>query len=177
MTQEQADKLYELAELIHAVARQLGVPADLKPEPCTPVEVSVMRFVGRNPGTSARAAARATLLPSSNFSRVLRGLMRKGLLLRKTDEKDARCVRLYPTATAKASMEHMRHAWSQALDGAITDPTTVELVNATLRRVESQLLSQSQTPARKADQQRPQARPNPSDKEQEDALEPLFLQP
>lgn len=147
MAEEQADRLYELADLIHAVARQLGTPADLRPGPCTPVEISVMRFISRNPGTSARTAANATRLPSSNFSRVIKGLIAKGLLLRKADERDARSVRLYPTEMAKANMERMRAFWSRALEGTTAEPATLDLINTTLRRIESELVSEAQVPA------------------------------
>lgn len=152
LTEEQADTLYELADLIHALARQLGGPADLRPGPCTPVEISVMRFISKNPGTSARLAASATLLPSSNFSRIIKGLIAKGLLLRKADERDARGVRLYPTQMAIANRERMREQWSQVLAGTTADLAAVELVNATLRRVESELVARGQAPSRAADQ-------------------------
>ena len=45
LTEEQADRLYEIADLIHAVARRLAAPADLRPGPCTPVEINVMRRI------------------------------------------------------------------------------------------------------------------------------------
>lgn len=151
MTEERTDTLYELADLIHALARQLGAPADLRPGPCTPVEISVMRFISKNPGTSARAAANATRLPSSNFSRVIKSLISKGLLLRKADERDARSVRLYPTEMAEANMERMRAFWSQALEGTTADPATLDLVNMTLRRIESELASEAPVPAQEVD--------------------------
>ena len=139
MKHQDADQLYQLADLVHAVARLLPAPADLKPGPCTPVEINVMQFIGKNPGTSASVAASATLLLPSNFSRVLKGLIAKGLLRREIDENDARGVRLYPTALANANTRHLRDAWSRALAGVATDMATVELVNAALRRIETEL--------------------------------------
>jgi DNA-binding MarR family transcriptional regulator len=136
---ERADRLHELADLVHAVARQLGAPAGLRPGPCTPIEISVMRFVCRNPGASAGAAAKATLLPSSNFSRIIKGLVAKGLLMREVDAQDARSVRLHPTALARANMDQMRVAWSAALDGLTVDLGEIERVNVTLREVEAEL--------------------------------------
>lgn len=136
MTEEEADRLYELADLLHAVARQIGAPADLRPGPCTPVEISVMRHVRRNPGTSAGAAAQATGLPTSNFSRVLKGLVAKGLIRRDTDDRDARGVRLYQTDLAQQNDARMRTAWSHALDGLLPDAATTRTVTEALRRIE-----------------------------------------
>nr|WP_248308289.1 MarR family winged helix-turn-helix transcriptional regulator [Devosia sp. 919] len=136
-----------MADLVHAVARQLVVPADLRPGPCTPVEISVVRFICRNPGTSARTAAAATMLPSSNFSRVIKGLIAKGLLVRQADDQDARVVRLYPTALAETNMLRMRQLWSQSLVDASLTPETIAVVNAALRRIEFGLVAQSQGPA------------------------------
>jgi MarR family transcriptional regulator, temperature-dependent positive regulator of motility len=151
LTEEQADRLHELADLIHAVARQLVVPADLRPGLCTPVEISVMRFVSQNPGTSARMAANATLLPSSNFSRIVKGLISKGLLRREADKSDARIARLHPTELAKANSEQMRAVWNKALEDIVPDPATMEIVNDTLRRIEAALILRSIAPARAAD--------------------------
>jgi MarR family transcriptional regulator, temperature-dependent positive regulator of motility len=108
---------------------------------CTPLESAVMRFIDRNPGTSARAASEATLLPSSNFSRALRGLEKKGLVRRDVNERDARGVHLYPTARAQENLQHLREAWSRALEGIVDDPETIDLVSATLRRIENELIA------------------------------------
>ena len=48
-----------------------------------------MRFIDRNPGTSASAAAEATQLISSNFSRALRSLEKKDLVRR--EDGPGRC--------------------------------------------------------------------------------------
>ena len=85
MNEEQASRLFELADLILAVGRQIHAAKEFGAESWTPLESAVMRFIDRNPGTSASAAAEATQLISSNFSRALRGLERKGLVRR--DEK------------------------------------------------------------------------------------------
>jgi len=148
VTEPKAETLYELADLIHAIARQLAVPADLRPGPCTALEISVMRFVVKNPGTSAGAAAQATRLPSSNFSRLIKGLVLKGLLRRETDDRDARAVRLYPTGMALSNRESMREAWSRSLDGTASDLATLDLVNSALRQIESELAARSQAPLR-----------------------------
>ena len=139
MKDDEVSRLFDLADLIFAIGRQIRPSHDLSTEMCTPVESIVMRFIDRNPGTSARVAAEATLLPSSNFSRVLRGLERKGLVRRDIDAHDSRSVHLYPTARARENLQHLREAWSRTLEGIVDDPQTIDLVNTTLRRIEREL--------------------------------------
>ena len=139
MGEERTADLHELADLVHAVARRLPAPSNLEPGRCTPIEISVMRFVGRNPGVSARAAADASGLPSSNFARVLKGLVAKGLLERRSDPRDARKAHLYPTGLAKENSLRMRDAWGAALHGAGLDRDTIHAVTRALRRIEAHL--------------------------------------
>lgn len=139
MDDDKASRLFDLADLILAVGRQIRAAQDRSIDLCTPVESAVMRFISRNPGTFARAAAEATLLPSSNFSRVLRGLEEKGLVRREVDGHDARCVRLYLTARAHKDLQHLRDSWSRTLEGIVDDPQSVDFVNATLRHIEDGL--------------------------------------
>ncbi|MFE9686876.1 MarR family winged helix-turn-helix transcriptional regulator [Streptomyces sp. NPDC006285] len=141
MSDVKAASLHELADLIFAVGRQLRPPADPVFEPCTPIEISVMRFINQNPGASARAASEATLLPSSNFSRVLRGLEKRGLVDRVVDDRNARGVRLYPTEKAQQNLQYLRDNWDRTLQGIVDDPATIEIVNATLRRIEGELIA------------------------------------
>jgi DNA-binding MarR family transcriptional regulator len=141
MSDVKAAGLHELADLIFAVGRQLRAPTDPAFEPCTPIEISVMRFINQNPGTSARAASEATLLPSSNFSRVLRGLEKRGLVDRVVDDRNARGVCLYPTEKAHQNLQYLHDHWDQTLQGIIDDPATIEIVNATLRRIEDELIA------------------------------------
>lgn len=139
MGSAQSAELFELADLVHAVARRLPAPSDLQPGPCTPIEISVMRYVGRNPGVSARSAAEACGLPTSNFARVLKGLVAKGLLERRTDPQDARRVHLHPTDRARANTLRMRDAWSAALQGAGLNHDTVATVTRALHCIETHL--------------------------------------
>ncbi|MCK8678132.1 MarR family winged helix-turn-helix transcriptional regulator [Streptomyces lichenis] len=137
----EASGLHELADLIFAVGRQLRPPTDPAFEPCTPIEISVMRYIHHHPGTSARAAAEATLLPSSNFSRVLRGLEQRGLVDRVVDSGNARGVCLYPTEKAHRNLRYLRENWDRTLHGIVDDPAAIETVNATLRRIEQELIA------------------------------------
>ena len=151
-------ELYELADLVHAVARLLPAPANLEPGFCTAIEITVMRCVGRSPGISARTAADACGLPTSNFSRVLKGLVAKGLLERRSDPKDARISRLYPTDLAIRNSLRMCETWGAALAGAALDPDAVSAATRALRRIEAHL---SDMPA--ADDTEGAGRPSPKD--------------
>ena len=146
MDEEQTSRLFELADLILAVGRQIHASkefaAGLAADSWTPMESAVMRFIDRNPGTSASAAAEATQLISSNFSRALRSLEKKDLVRRETDLDDARRVRLYPTERAHDNLRQLRDLWSRLLDG-IAGPDEIDAVNSTLRRIEAQLLARA----------------------------------
>ncbi|AGL18948.1 hypothetical protein L083_5438 [Actinoplanes sp. N902-109] len=132
--------MFELADLILAVGRHIHVSKEVAGEQWTPLESAVMRFIDKNPGTSARAAAAATQLISSNFSRAVRSLEGKGLVRREIDEQDARRVRLYPTVRAQENLQRLRTIWSRELDGTLTDPAEIDVVIAALRRIEEQLV-------------------------------------
>lgn len=142
MDEAQESRLFELADLILAVGRQIYASKEYAAESWTPLESAVMRFIDRNPGTSASAAAEATRVISSNFSRAVRSLETKGLVRREVDQQDGRRVRLYPTARAQENLERLRHVWSRLLDGTVPLPE-VEAVNSTLRRIESGLAAKS----------------------------------
>ncbi len=142
---QNASRLADLADAVVGVVRQLRLPTDPAFVDCTPVEINVMRVINRRPGASARDVSEATLLPSSNFSRVLRGLESKGLISRDADDHDARVVRLYPTERARESTEALRTTWSETLDGILDDPAELDLVIRTLHHVEDELISRRLT--------------------------------
>jgi MarR family transcriptional regulator, temperature-dependent positive regulator of motility len=60
---------------------------------------------------------------------------------RDVDARDARGVHLYPTARAHENLQHLREAWSRTLEGIVDDPETIDLVSATLRHVENELIA------------------------------------
>jgi len=133
--------LFELADSILAISRYIHASKSFALHGWTPIESAVMRYVDRNPGTTARAAAEATQLISSNFSRALRGLEKKGVVRREVDEADARRVRLYPTESARMNLQMLHDLWTNLLDGIVDDPADVDQVNAVLRRIEAALSS------------------------------------
>ncbi len=147
MDEEQTSRLFELADLILAVGRQIYASKEFSAEfagqSWTPLESAVMRFIDRNPGTSAGAAAEATQLISSNFSRALRGLEKKGLVRRDTDAADGRRARLYPTERAQRNLRQLHDIWSRLLDGVIADPAEIDQTASTLRRIETGLTARA----------------------------------
>ena len=147
MDDAQAPQLFELADLILAFGRQIHASKDVPAEPWTLLESAVMRFIDRNPGTSASGAAEATQLISSNFSRALRGLETKGLVRRDVDQHDGRRVRLYPTPQAHDNLQRLRDVWSRLLDGIINDPEEIDNAISTLRRLETELTARARRDA------------------------------
>ena len=136
--EKRTSQLFELVDSILAVGRLIYASKGDADENWSPLDIAVMRYIDRNPGTTAGAAAEATQLISSNFSRALRGLEQKGLVRRDADEHDARRVRLYPTQRAGEHLHHLRGAWSELLDG-ILDQKSVDRLNSSLARIESEL--------------------------------------
>nr|WP_180217894.1 MarR family transcriptional regulator [Streptomyces albus] len=132
--------MFELADLILAISRHLHAAKADAAEPWTPLEAAVMRFIDHRPGATATQAAEATQLISSNFSRALRKLERKGMVRREADPADARRVRLYPTRKAGENLARLQDAWSRLLGEVVPGTAEVDAAIATLRRVESQLL-------------------------------------
>ncbi|TXC67988.1 MarR family transcriptional regulator [Sphingomonas ginsenosidivorax] len=137
--------LFELADAVHGIARQLRVPDDLVPGPCTPIEITVMRYVQQNPGVSASDAAAATGLPTSNLSRSLRSLESKGLVRRDADIKDGRGILLYPTALADINIGKIRQAWTDRLIQATDSEYFLKEVVVLLKKIEHALSLGPQT--------------------------------
>jgi MarR family transcriptional regulator, temperature-dependent positive regulator of motility len=146
MDEEQQSRLFELADLILAISRHIHASKSFAFDSWTPLESAVMRFIDRNPGTSASAAAEATQLISSNFSRALRSLEKKGLVRRDISQQDSRRVHLYPTDLAQDNLQLLRDVWSHLLDGIFDDPAEIDLVSTALRRIETQLIARTRQP-------------------------------
>ena len=139
MGADRSGQLFEIGDLAFALTRQLRPVLDEVFAACTPLETAVLRVLFLEPGMSARAAAAAAKLPSSNFSRALRGLEAKGLVIREPDPADARAVRLIPTEQARANRDRLRDAWAAALDGHVPDPAVLPVVIDTLQALEQGL--------------------------------------
>lgn len=78
-------------------------------------EVEVLRYLHRQPGSSVSEIARDLGLQHSNVSVTLRSLASRELVVRKPDERDRRCTRLYPSPTAIATRAEIDGAWVRAL--------------------------------------------------------------
>jgi DNA-binding MarR family transcriptional regulator len=136
---DEEQELFELADLILALGRQIQAvkqDADMYAGMSwTPLESAVMRFIDRNPGTTAGASAEATQLISSNFSRALRALEKKGLVRRERDPQDARRQHLFPTEQAQENLKRLRVLWSQLFEGVVDLDEAKHMV-ALMRRME-----------------------------------------
>ncbi|MGD0392408.1 MAG: MarR family winged helix-turn-helix transcriptional regulator [Acidimicrobiales bacterium] len=143
MIEEQKSRLFELADLILAVGRHIEASKEAEAESGTPLQGAVMRYIDRHPGTTARAAADATQLISSNFSRAVRGLEKAGLVRREVDQHDARRVHLYPTEKAQENLERLRVIWSSMLEETVADPDEIDATISTLRNIETRLVSRT----------------------------------
>jgi len=133
------DRLFELADLVLAIARQINASREYPAEAWTPVESAAMRFIDRNPGATARQVAEATRTVSSNLSRALRNLEQRGLVRRVSDSHDARRVRVFPTERARENLALLHDVWGRMLEGTVDDGDELESTIQTLRRVESGL--------------------------------------
>lgn len=78
-------------------------------------EVEVLRWLHRHPGSSVSEIARDLGLQHSNVSVTLRSLSARDLIVRRPDEHDRRCTRLYPSPTAVATRAEIDGAWATAL--------------------------------------------------------------
>lgn len=145
MEPDRPSPLFSVADLILAVSRQL-TQFDDRSGDITPLETTVLRHVDRHPGVSAGVAARATMLPASNFSRALRSLEAKGYVRRQSDPADARTVRLHPTAKAASNLERLDATWSGLLDGILDDADVARTI-ATLERIEASLAERGRAPS------------------------------
>jgi MarR family transcriptional regulator, temperature-dependent positive regulator of motility len=143
MDEEQTSRLFELADLILAVGRHIAASKGAETESGTPLQGAVMRYIDRNPGTTAGAAAEATQLISSNFSRAVRGLETAGLVRRDVDQHDARRVRLYPTEKAQENLQRLRDIWSHLLEETVTDAGEIDAAISTLRQIETRLVTRT----------------------------------
>jgi DNA-binding MarR family transcriptional regulator len=143
MEDKQTSRLFELADLILAVGRHIQASKEAEVESGTPLEGAVMRYVDRHPGTTAGAAAEATRMISSNFSRAVRGLEKAGLVRRDVDPHDARRVRLYPTSKAQENLQRLREVWSRLLEEAVADSGDIDATISSLRHIEARLTART----------------------------------
>jgi len=132
-------RLADLADVLLSVARSIHAPLVGDIEQLTATETTVMRYIDRNPGTTASAAAAGTRLQRSNLSTAVRRFEQRGLVERSHDDHDARSVHLHPTALAAANLLRLRAAWAAVIGDALGEGADVEAAIALLERLESGL--------------------------------------
>ncbi|HCX85941.1 MAG TPA: MarR family transcriptional regulator [Micrococcales bacterium] len=128
------DTLADLAELAHAVARDVGRPDGDGVVPLTHTEVMVLKAIEDRPDATPGAVAEATSLQRSNVSAALAALVRKGFVERRPDGVDGRVVHLHLTALAHASRTTIRGRWAARVRlGVEAGSLTAADVEATVR--------------------------------------------
>lgn len=119
--------LHSLSRLTRRLGEdQLGL------HPLPDSDHEVMRLVTERPGCSVTQVAHALRLQPSNASASVRRLRDLGLLERRTDERDQRRARLYPTAVSGEHHERLEARWSATLAAALArlDPADAATVLA-----------------------------------------------
>ena len=87
------------------------------------LERAVLRHIYRYPGISPTTLAADLSLQQSNASTALSDLVSRGFVLRESDPRDKRAVRLHVTETALDSVRRVRAEWASILE-EIIDPAT-----------------------------------------------------
>lgn len=134
-----AEELADFADLILTIARDLESRVDAAGTaiPLRSGEVTVLRFIDRNPGATPSSVAAGTGLQRSNVSTAVRVLEDKGLVERRHDRSDARVVSLQMTAASRTQLSALRAAWAERLAGALGgEKTSVTEALALLTRIE-----------------------------------------
>ena len=109
-----------LHDLVWLLPRTVDPQAEAGLEPLPPSELEVMRLLVRRPGLSVGDVARELGLRPSNASAAVRGLLARGLLERRADQRDGRITRLEPTAEAQTIRRRREAAWGNLLRTHLT---------------------------------------------------------
>lgn len=109
------DLAVALHDLVWLLPRTLHPEAESGLQPLPPSELEVMRLLVRRPGLNVGEVARELGLRPSNASAAIRGLLARGLVDRRADERDSRVTRLSPTAKAQAVRRQREEAWGNLL--------------------------------------------------------------
>ena len=104
-----------LHDLVWLLPRTLDPLAEAGLEPLPASELEDMRLLVRRPGLSVGEVAGELGLQPSNASAAVRGLLARGLLERRPDDRDARRSRLAPTTRAQEIRRRREAAWGELL--------------------------------------------------------------
>ena len=128
-----ASDLIELSGQLRRSVRRL-VRRHWPHEPLTPSAVELVRLLDSNPGLRVREAATALGLVPNTVSTLVGVLSARGLIARRSDERDARAARLFLTPTAKGRVADWRDRRTQIVEDAFArlDPEQRRAIHAAL---------------------------------------------
>lgn len=113
-------ELESLPELIFEVADVLNLraagEAGLVDLPTS--ELTILRLVTVFPGCGVVFLTDRTRMHQANVSATVRSLVGRGLVVKETDERDRRAVRLFPSEQANRDLEALRRTWLRRLTAA-----------------------------------------------------------
>jgi len=113
-------ELEALPELIFEVADVLNLraagEAGLVDLPTS--ELTILRLVTVFPGCGIVFLTDRTRMHQANVSATVRSLVGRGLVVKQTDERDRRAVRLFPSEQADRDLEALRTVWLRRLTAA-----------------------------------------------------------
>lgn len=116
-TSQDASDLIDLTGQLRRSVRRL-VRRNWPHEPLTPSAVELVRLLDANPGLRVREAAAALGLVPNTVSTLVGSLAARGLIARRSDERDARVARLFLTPTAKGRVADWRDRRTQIVGDA-----------------------------------------------------------
>jgi DNA-binding MarR family transcriptional regulator len=109
-----------LRAAIGRLSRRLGPTAAGKAADLTPTKISVLMDVVRRGPVRVSEVAEAEGINPTMLSRVIAGLVERGLLERTSDEADRRAAWLKATAAGRRLSERIRRERTDAINAALT---------------------------------------------------------
>jgi DNA-binding MarR family transcriptional regulator len=142
---EEAHRLGGLPEVIFEIADllNLNAPTEAGLRELPDSELDVLRLITLFPGRGISFLTERTKMRQANVSAIVRTLVDRGLVIKQTDERDRRAVRLHASAQADADLEKLRQSWLDRLrtacEAAGMDPADQARLAELLRAVRSRL--------------------------------------
>lgn len=124
-----------VARACHALERSLA--AKLAPLDLKPAQLDVLMNLYRHPGMSQHDLARKLLVGRSNITMLLPQLEKRGLVLRESDSKDKRILRLALTEEGKALLMEALKIHSALIEVAMSQstPDQCDLIGEQMRKM------------------------------------------
>ncbi|HEX3784550.1 MAG TPA: MarR family transcriptional regulator [Pseudonocardiaceae bacterium] len=105
-----SEVIFELTDLLN-----LNAPTEAGLRELPDSELAVLRLVTRFPGRGISFLTERTKMRQANVSAIVRTLVNRGLVIKRTDERDRRAVRLHASPQADADLEKLRQIWLSRL--------------------------------------------------------------